>query len=326
MGTDLFELSWPVGRSQMEFIVRISLPYAVTYNTEKDVPVEVVAKSLLAHEFFIRDALQGLESIYSHHIALNHAQVTVRNISNASPLKEVLIAAFVLTVQEDLVEEVPKLIQQLTGKEVPENMETLVTLLTVVIVVYATSAIIERVMPGHSVMRLKETYSNKLDALQEDFDISKKDIDAYLQAKYNESPSSALKRKAVEFFMPAKLGKAVDIVSPNGEILVPREAVNEVPLAVLEEGDEDITGYPLFSVVLDIHRSDRDQRKYGWRAIVGEVSTKSVRLELDDSINPSSIYGSKEIVGDIIVQEHSVEDGRQEPKLYQLLRIHEVNS
>lgn len=108
------------------------LSHVLTYTTAGDVPVEVVARSLIANERLIRESLRVIESS-SPGSEISAVRVRVSSLSNASPLKQVFAVALFVAFQKDLEREVPSLIEKLTGHTVPEQFSTLVTVLVIMV-------------------------------------------------------------------------------------------------------------------------------------------------------------------------------------------------
>lgn len=59
-----------------------------------------------------------------------------------------LVAAIVTAVQPKLIADVPKIVTDLTGQEIPEAYHTLLTVLVMVIAVYGISKAIELLFPA----------------------------------------------------------------------------------------------------------------------------------------------------------------------------------
>ena len=127
--------------------MQIKLYHSLTYTTEGIVPVQLVAKSLLANERLIHESLRILESI-GQNFKFDSIKVSVAQLSNESPLKEALAVAIFVAYQHDLEREVPQLLQTLTGHAIPDGSVTIVTVLVFLIAIYLIDAAIERLMPS----------------------------------------------------------------------------------------------------------------------------------------------------------------------------------
>ena len=111
-----------------------------------------------------------------------------------------------------------------------------------------------------------------------------------------------------------------NIESPSGEILASWDAIREIPIE-LDTATPEGRSYPMEEVFVEVHRSDRDQNRYGWRAVIPAISSKKVRLELHHELAPQDLYGVESLKGDVAVREEPNTDGDMEPRVYYLNRI-----
>lgn len=297
----------------------IELPHGITYTTKEDVPVSIVAKTLLANEYLIRESIKILEDCFPD-LQFQKTRIKVSHVSNASPLRELLALSVVIAFQKDLAEEVPDLVEKLTGYDVPDSADTLVTVLVLVAAIYIISNIADRVMPGKDTKKLKAEYKKKLDEFATVSGFDREQIEEVIENRYKESQPKTLIQKVQDFFLPAKLESGVTIEAENLET-VSASAISEIPDEIDYELAESRKVYELQNIEIDIHRSDRDQNKHGWRAIIETVTEKQLRMELSPEILPSDLYGKIKVVGDVTVVEELQEDGTFLPKLYHLMRV-----
>jgi hypothetical protein len=297
--------------------MEIALRHHVTYGTKNDVPISVVARSLVGNERMFRESLRLLELAHSG-LKVGAISIKVAELTNSSQFSEVLVATLVVTFQEDLTEEVPDLIQKLLGVNVPDNMDTFVSLLVTGTVLYTIGAAVERLMPGRSAKKIMAEYESKKDRLSELTGIDKAVIERYASDRL--VGRQGLLDKALDFFAPAKLEPGASILLPSGETIGP-DLVSEIPYRA-EFDDADLQDhYELSGVEIRFHRSDMDEKKYGWRAVVPAVSEKKVRAELGSQVDSASLYGVRAAVGDVIVHEGRGAHGNIEVKRYEIVSV-----
>lgn len=159
----------------------IAVQHSLTYSTVGDVPVPLVARSLLANEALLIASIRTLEKCVPG-LDVSSISVKVSELSNSSPLREAFIVSLFLTFQHDLETKVPQLIEQLTGVRIPQQYDSLVTVLALTIAIYVIASAIERVFPGKSVKKLKDEYERKKDRVSELSGISKETIERYVAA------------------------------------------------------------------------------------------------------------------------------------------------
>lgn len=299
--------------------MELALRHALTYTTTADVPVEIVARSLVANERLIHEALRVLESS-APGVQISAVRVRVDSLSNASPLKQAFAVALFMTFQKDLEQEVPAIIEKLTGQHVPEAFDTLVTVLVLMIAMAVVTAAVERVFPGKEIKKLKKEFEQKLDILATTTGLDRGQILGAINQAVTRPGEKTLLKKAAEFFMPAKLERGAAILIGAGEG-VSAEAIGEIPDDINVAPDGSSAAYDLNGVVIDIHRSDRDQGKHGWRAVIESISERKVRLEFAADIEAAPLYGKTAIVGDVTVMEGLGESGELEAKTYFVRKI-----
>lgn len=299
--------------------MEISLQHSLTYSTEGDIPVSVVAKNLLANERLIQESIRILGDCFTG-VQIQKISVKVAHLSNNSPLKEVFAIALFLTYQEDLEKEIPLLIYKAFEYEIPIHMETIVTVLALMTAIYIVDKTIERLLPGKETKRLKETYEEKLLELSKMTNLNKEDLERSLQQRVNEGRLKSLAKKALDFFAPAK-GEARAEILVQDEVAVPRDVIDEIPSEIDLAAQDSRNAFPVDDVEIEIHRSDIDYKKSGWVAVIDEVSDKRKKLVLPPDIAPETLFGRKTIRGNILVIEELTQDGEYVIKEFQLIEI-----
>jgi hypothetical protein len=84
--------------------MEISIPHQVIFETEEPVPVSEIIASLLGAEQILRDVGPLFEEYYPG-FKIDSLRVSVRLISQESPLKEFFYLGLVATYQKDLVKD-----------------------------------------------------------------------------------------------------------------------------------------------------------------------------------------------------------------------------
>lgn len=299
--------------------MELALPHSVTYAVGDDVPVTLVARSLLASERLIHESFRLLEDLEPG-LSVSRVAVAVREVSQHSPLRQLLVATLVVTFQEDLERTVPSLLEAITGRDIPPNAEALVTILVVVIALSIIDRAIKAVWPDKETKKLRRDLARQVERLAQLTGKEVQEIERVLEDRFDVTPTRSLLDKARDFVLPAK--------ARNGEILagdttiVSREAIQEVPDDIDRAIAEAPVHYERARVAIEVHRADRDENKHGWRAIIPAISERKVRMELAPTIAPSELYGKTLIIGDVLVQEATDAIGAVEPRTYHLLRVH----
>jgi len=299
--------------------MEINLNHELSYTTEGDVPVAVVANSLLANERLIQESLRILGDCYDG-IEIEKITVKIRSVSNASPLKGVFAAALFLTFQDDLEKEVPDLVKKLTGQSLPESLDTLVTVLVFIVAIYVIDTAVTRYMPNSRNKNLKAELDAKIKDMSALTHVSPRDLRKIIDERFGGGKARSLFKRTREFFAPAKL-------EPNVEILlieepgISSEAIAEIPSELDIALEETRNIYDLHGVAIEIHRADIDYSNQGWAAIIHEVSDKRRKMILSPDVDPNELFATKKIVGDVTVREEKQADGEYAAKEYHLLKV-----
>ena len=149
----------------------IGFDHEITYTTEKDVPVTTIVESLLANERLVHFAASVLADCIQG-FSIQSVSVRVAQISNSSPLREILAVTLVATFQNDLEKEIPHLIQQVTGVAVPNDYKTLVTVLVMIGAIYGVSTLFSRIFPDKEPLELKKELDRHIEYATKQLGIS----------------------------------------------------------------------------------------------------------------------------------------------------------
>lgn len=297
-----------------------TISHSLIYTTKGDVPVSVVAKSLLANERLIHESVSILGNCFDE-IAIECTTVKVSYLSNSSPLREVLAITIFLTYQDKLEKEVPDFLEKMLRVDVPDSAEAIVTVLVMICAVYIISEAVKRLFPGKSEKKLKSEYEEKKAHLSKLTGLDPDVIEQAVTKSLNEGKSKTLVHRAIDFFRPAKLEGNTTISSDSGQEIA-SETIMEVPKDIDYEQLEDKITHDLIRVTVEIHRADVDYGNQGWLAVIKSQSPDRKKLILAKEFEPLSIYGKTEILGDVTVVEEKKMDGEYAIKEYFLNRIY----
>src|SRR3569833_2247292 len=109
--------------------------HEVTYTNTGSVPVTDVALSLLANEKLMREAIEALQDLYPG-LEVTDFKINYRRATSDSPLKEALEAIGSLVFQQDFDKRIPLAVYDLTGIEIPQKYDAIVSLVVIAIATY----------------------------------------------------------------------------------------------------------------------------------------------------------------------------------------------
>jgi hypothetical protein len=124
------------------------------YEIDEWPSVSEIVASLEANEVLLKQAGAVLEGCIRG-LEIRHATVSVRQVSQESPLREWFAFAVVITFQEEIKKEVPQLIESLTGATLPPEYDTLITVLVMLLAIYGVSTVFSRLFPGRDPKHLR---------------------------------------------------------------------------------------------------------------------------------------------------------------------------
>jgi hypothetical protein len=287
--------------------MRYETGFAIRYETENPVPISDIIASLQGVEAALRETAAFIPRLLPG-ISVQHLDIKVREIAQASPLREMFLVAMIVAFQKDLVEEVPNAIQSLTGLPVPDSMDTLVTVVTLTIMFYGVGALRTLVF-GTPSGPAEHQFDRLVAEVAHLAGLSEEQVRDLLDERYGEKKHWRRLRDAVgNFFRPSKRQDSASI-EVNTRIL-DHNVVKEVPADFVVENAEETSPFRSFeNVRLEIHAQDKDHGGKGWAAVIPTIADRRIPLKLMLGLQASEIWGHDEVRGDVTVIYDRVADG-----------------
>lgn len=293
----------------------------VEYGFEDPVTIDDLVASIYANQELLLQAANALEKLIPG-LAVGSRHVRVRSISQASPFKEWFALAVVVTYQQELTKEVPALIEQLTGYDIPGQYDTLVTVLVMLVAIYG----LNRLFGG--------TKSAKPTALDRDrgqlisvagdyINCTPEQVDSVLSEQVSGKQSSRIQKAALKFFAPVRDRITSGIKGPDGTSISP-EAIAEIPSDVQAKADEpqdQLATEIIRNARIELHAKDKDRPTVGWAGHIEGVTQDRVKMLIDKAIDPASLWNRSVVNGDIVMVYSLLSDGSQKPKEFHLLGV-----
>jgi len=238
------------------------LPHQVRYDVVGHIPVAVVAESLVANGSLAVEAAFLLEALIPG-LVIERAEASVRLISHESPLKQAFIVAVVAAYQKDMVRDVPIIFKDLTGMEVPEQYQT--TILTVVVMMiaaYGISKAIERLFPARKTDKIDENFRNLTIVAGDLIQLPPSEVEATIRGRLADKKQAKLGKAIRNFFAPTIGKEGATIFGGGSEIGSP--ALAQIPnfttAEAESEGDVTESAFENNQRII-IHAMDRDRGK-----------------------------------------------------------------
>lgn len=297
------------------------LPFAITYDVEDQLPLSDVAESLIAIERVTREIAPFLSDIISG-FEVSAAKIGIKEITQASPLKEIFFISLFFTYQKELETEVPAIIEKLTGLSIADSHDSLITVTILMLLFYGAEYVFNKVNPDKKAIEIKKVLNELQSDLAIELGITEDEVAKVLEEKYGSQKKRSLGKMAVGFFSPAK--KSVNGRIKAGSRVISRDVIREIPSDdEIEEHDppQKTTSYQ--NVEIEIHAQDQDSSKSGWAGIIKKISDKRIKMEIFPPLTPEDIYTKSVIIGDIILVSKLKENGKYIPTHFHLIRLNE---
>lgn len=302
----------------------IVLPHQVIYDFDEPATISEVIKSLKANEKLIADAIVIFQRCLPG-VEVPSYRIELKEINQGSPLKELIAVSMVIGFQEDLEDEVPDIIKALTGVNIPEQYDTVLTVLVVAAALYGGLSLIEVMFkrgkassPG-----LSADYDRTINVAGDLIQVPSSAIDEAVQERMSGKRRRVAAKTARDFFLPAKRRKARSIKS-SSKASIGSAAISEIPSELDEEDAGPVTDmYVQEKTIVEFRAHDLDSEKSGWAAVVREAFPKRRKLHLAPDILPMQIFGKTKVVADVQVHLIEQDDGEMEPFLYILEHIYD---
>jgi len=302
--------------------LQITLPHEITYDFDGRASIPEIVASLSAQERLVKEAAHVFAACF-HGLEVSELRVALREVQQESPLKELLSLSLVLAFQDDLEHEVPEIVTNLTGVQIPDQYDSLVTVFVMIAAIYGASFIYEKFKKGHAAKSIPNDYDKLINVAGDYINVPADEVRNAVEQTLGKSKKQAIARASKDFFLAAKRNGARAIKSSAG-FEISKGTIEEFPSDVDMEGFEpESEEYLLEGVVVEFHAHDRDVKTRGWAAVVPDVSERRTRLHIDPTIETEGLFVRSSVKGDVLVFSVQRDNGEYEPKLYYLQNVYD---
>jgi hypothetical protein len=280
--------------------VKLEIPFEVNYRSTRLVPLDEVIDTLVAIRSLINDSVDFIPLV-SDNVTLDGFYISVRQVSQNSPLREVFLVTLFLAFQDDIKGALGQAYQEMTGQELSSHFEGLLALIVMTIIYYGVGAAKDIATQSISDGPSKRLLNMISDDVATMTGKSKKQIIANLKKRYEkEGKRTTLAKNVARFFGPSKQDDNSPVLI--GRHSIPKNVIAEVPsVYILEHAVQERQHKDYINAVVRIHAMDKDRSKSGWAATVDGVVDKRVPLKLFETANPESLWGKETVHADITV-------------------------
>lgn len=302
--------------------VEHTFTHSITYDFDEDVTIGEIAASLLANERFLKDAFAVLQACQPG-LEVSNLKIRLSEVSQQSPLKELITAAVVIGFQEDLEEEVPDFIEALTGLQISERYDSMITVIVVAVALWSLLALIEKAFKRPSAPATEDAYHNVTNVAGDLIQVEGETVRGAIEGRLGGKRRRGAIKGARDFLLPAKRRQA-RAIRTGANMDIERPVIEEVP-SDLDEAmfEPTMEEYDLASVRVALRAHDLDRAKAGWAGVVAAVSEKRVKIQIDPSVKADDLFTRAEVLASIRVYAQENDDGEMEPYLYVIQEIHD---
>lgn len=309
--------------------MELFFPHEIVFSNKEKILVGDVALSLIANEQIVHIVGKVLELCFDG-LTVEKVNVEFRSASVNSPLKEALAAGILLTYQDDLKREVPKMIEAITGRHIDPNYTTIVTVVFLVIVIYGIEKAWD-IFKNSNKEKTKEAipqsiYNNYGTLIQNAGDllqIPPAELDRAVRMATPPKQEKALARSVLSFIQPAKRERGASIAGAG--MIIDAATIEDAPspLDIALDSEDDETQNPFERREVIIHATDIDHNASGWAGHIPGVWEKRLRMKLFPAISPGQLFGKEKITADIIVVAKRDSEGHYVPYLFHVVRVYD---
>ena len=300
-------------------LMNIVIPHSTEYEFEGRASVDEVARSLVAQEKLVREALAVLEELFPN-LTLEKPVVTVRAVAQDSPLRTNLEALVVAAYATELGKDMPDILNTLFGINVPDQYDSVVSVLVLLIAIWGIDWVRSKIFPGKKAIDLENERERLLKEAADRAAVTQDHMEEAVERALRKHKRSVMKASA-DFLEPAKRHKASAVKVQGAEIR--REAIEAMPSDIeLAQYEPPTEISELERVVVHFRAHDLDRNK-AWAATIEDVSPNRRPVHLAPDVRPEQLFEKSEVVADVLVTSNLDSDGEYTPTFYYLQKVYE---
>lgn len=305
----------------MALLALATFVHDVGYPNNKGITLSDIADTLLAHERVIALIPKILEAAIE---GFPVEKIVVRlDDAQEGSLFEKFVVEIYSNYQKDIQRNVIGAVTAMTGVTIPDEYQSLVTLLILAVMFYGANWVFRKVNPKKDATGtvISGNYNTVLNITAGHLSLTPEKLDGIIKDVTKGPMRKAVGKAAQRFFKPAQRNGTGNIeVAGFGEIS--REAVEEVPTEASIDPADDRDMEPWTDIAISLRALDLDRRESGWFGLMQVAGEEQTRLPISiyPTIDPETLHGVSEFNADILLESRRDEGGDWKPR-----RIHVLN-
>lgn len=299
--------------------------HGLEYPDNHAIPLSDIAATLLAHERLLPVVMEMFESLVPG-LTIESSSIELDHLQSGS-LTEAFFVAIFIAFQKDLEVAVPGIIQDITGLELADRYDTLVTVLFVIALYAGVKLITEKskakTLAGTPAVVFEGDYNTYVNIAADQLSASPEAVKRAVHRAINKARAPGVARAAIDLFRPAKRGGDGRII-PLGLPPISKASVAAFPSDLaFAELEKDTVPIPIPVGELRIRATDRDKFDKGWAGKVefDGTLTRRLPLVLAPGVDPDDLAAKDRAMVEAVLENKMTEDGRTKPYRIHVMRL-----
>jgi hypothetical protein len=296
-----------------------SFSHEVVYETTTPVPLSDIIESLRGSQLLAQEIGPLLEALFPG-LQVEQVTLTVREISQASPLREAFAGGLLVAYQSKFGTEMPGILQQMLGVHIDKEYGDVISFLFIIEIFYPGQFVYNHASSLVERPKLKSQMAGLIKEVAEVLEVSEDAIKEVLEARYSGGRIKSLLGACSKVLRPSK--NQDNAPMRINRVILDHETVAEFPSDAQALSEEPQTvSEPRENVEIHLHAQDKDHGKQGWAAVVPSISPDRVRMHLYPPIKPADLYTKKVVRGDVLLESRRTDGGELAPFRIHLVRL-----
>jgi hypothetical protein len=298
------------------------LTHSILFDFDGHASVAEVAKSLIAQEQLLKDAISIIEECFPR-LKIDRVELLVRSVEQNSPLREVFVAIVVAAYGPELGEEVPDIVKQVLGIDISSRYDGVVSILVLLVVIYGFDWLVRRIFASRDDKKLEDERKRLIEAVAKEMNLNEVQVTEAVNRALGKRQKSVIK-SAIDIFRPARRLGARKIEVGGGVASVEQDIIKRFPSEAEMAQFEPETDVKLLEGVTILFRAHDLDKNEKWAATIEEVSPQRKPLHVAPSIDVKKLFDRRQVVGDVLVNYMADDEGQLQPKLYYLQSVRDI--
>lgn len=304
-------------------MARSEFQHGLYYPDAHNVSLSDIAATLIAHEKLLPIISEILERSLPG-LSVQYSTISLDKIERSSLLEHFFVAIFIV-FQKELQEEVPDAITAITGIQVSDRYDTLVTVLFLLVLYYGAARLLGKKEKGASPVpaSIEGGYEEYLSRTAKQLGVTERAVEAAINESVGPRRLPTVMRSAVDLIRPAKRG-GNGRIAPLGLPEIPASTIADFPsdIALAEIGDDTVP-LPFNDATLRLRAIDKDKSDRGWAGILEAdgIKTKRLPVRLYPTIDREALAKMDTAHVEALLESKIDDEGRTTPKRIHILRL-----